>query len=107
MTAYLRKFIKWFYLFFALAAITVAVVVQAGRSFSHLLADYPQEVSSYLSDKLNAKVSIGAISAEWVGLKPMVDVRKLRIVSQADKPIIALEHARMRLDLLGSFTHAR
>jgi uncharacterized protein (TIGR02099 family) len=107
MTAYLRKFIKWFYLLFALAAITVAVVVQAGRSFSHLLADYPQEVSSYLSDKLNAKVSIGAISAEWVGLKPMVDVRKLRIVSQADKPIIALEHARMRLDLLGSFTHAR
>ena len=107
MTAYLRKFIKWFYLLFALAAITVAVVVQAGRSFSHLLADYPQEVSTYLSYKLNAKVSIGAISAEWVGLKPMVDVRKLRIVSQADKPIIALEHARMRLDLLGSFAHAR
>ena len=107
MTAYLRKFIKWFYLLFALAAITVAVVVQAGRSFSHLLADYPQEVSSYISYKLNAKVSIGAISAEWVGLKPMVDVRKLRIVSQADKPIIALEHARMRLDLLGSFAHAR
>jgi uncharacterized protein (TIGR02099 family) len=107
MTAYIRKFIKWFYLSFALAAITVAVVVQAGRSFSHLLANYPQEVSSYLSNKLNAKVSIGAISAEWVGLKPMVDVRKLRIVSQADKPIIALEHARMRLDLLGSFAHAR
>ncbi|HOY22867.1 MAG TPA: YhdP family protein [Cellvibrio sp.] len=107
MTTYIRKFIKWFYLLFALAAITVAVVVQAGRSFSHLLADYPQEVSSYLSNKLNAKVTIGAISAEWVGLKPMVDVRKLRIVSQADKPIIALEHARMRLDLLGSFAHAR
>lgn len=107
MTTYLRKCIKWFYLLFALAAITMAVVVQAGRSFSHLLADYPQEVSSYLSNKLNAKVSIGAISAEWVGLKPMVDVRKLRIVSQADKPIIALEHARMRLDLLGSFAHAR
>jgi len=107
MTTYLRKLIKWFYLLFALAAITVAVVVQAGRSFSHLLADYPQEVSSYLSTKLNAKVSIGAISAEWVGLKPMVEVRKLRIVSQANKPIIALEHARMRLDLLGTFAHAR
>jgi uncharacterized protein YhdP len=107
MTTHIRKLIKWFYLLFALTAITVAVVVQAGRSFSHLLADYPQEVSSYLSNKLNAKVSIGAISAEWVGLKPMVDVRNLRIVSHADKPIIALQHARMRLDLLGSMAHLR
>lgn len=107
MTAYVRKLIKWFYLLFALAAIVVAVVVQAGRSFSHLLADYPQELSSYLSNKLNAKVTIGAISAEWVGLKPMVDVHQLRILSQTDQPIIALEHAQMRLDLLGTFAHAR
>jgi uncharacterized protein (TIGR02099 family) len=107
MTAYVRKLIKWFYLLFALAAITLAVVVQAGRSFSHLLADYPQELSSYFSNKLNAKVTLGAISAEWVGLKPMVEVRNLRILSQADKPIIALEHAQMRLDLLGTFAHAR
>jgi len=107
MTTHIRKFIKWFYFLFALAAITVAVVVQAGRSFSHLLADYPQEVSSYFSNKLNAKVTMGAISAEWVGLKPMIDVRDLRIVSQADKPIIALQHARMRLDLLGSMLHLR
>ncbi|RYZ83251.1 MAG: DUF3971 domain-containing protein, partial [Moraxellaceae bacterium] len=107
MTIYARKLIKWFYFLFALAAITMAVVVQAGRSFSHLLAEYPQEISSYLSNKLNAKVTIGAISAEWVGLKPMVDVRNLRIVSQTDKPIIALGHAQMRLDLLGTFAHFR
>lgn len=107
MTTYVRKLIKWFYLLFALAAISMAVVVQAGRSFSHLLADYPQELSAYLSNKFNAKVSIGSISAEWVGLKPMVDVRNLRIVSQTDKPIIALGHAQMRLDILGSFAHFR
>lgn len=107
MTTYARKLIKWFYFLFALAAILMAVVVQAGRSFSHLLADYPQELSSYLSNKLNAKVTIGAISAEWVGLKPMVDVRNLHILSQTDQPIIALEHGQMRLDLLGTFAHAR
>lgn len=107
MTVYARKFIKWFYLLFAIAAISMAVVVQAGRSFSHLLAEYPQELSAYLSNKLNAKVTIGAISAEWVGLKPMVDVHDLRILSQTDKPIIALEHARLRLNLLGTFAHAR
>ncbi len=107
MTTYARKLIKWFYLLFALAAISMAVVVQAGRSFSHLLAEYPQELSGYLSNKLNAKVSIGAISAEWVGLKPMVEVRNVRILSQTDKPIIALGHGQMRLDLLGSFAHFR
>jgi uncharacterized protein (TIGR02099 family) len=107
MTTYARKLIKWFYFLFALAAISVAVVVQAGRSFSHLLADYPQELSAYLSDKLNAKVSIETISAEWVGLKPMVDIHNLSIRSQTDKSIIAVGHAQMRLDLLGTFAHAR
>jgi uncharacterized protein (TIGR02099 family) len=107
MTTYARKFVKWFYVLFAVAAITMAMVVQAGRSFSHLLAEYPKELSEYLSNKLHAKVSIGSISAEWVGLKPMVDVRQVRILSQSDQPIIALDHARMRLDLMGSFIHAR
>lgn len=107
MTTYLRKLIKWFYLLFALAAISLAVLVQAGRSFSHLLAEYPQELSTYFSNKFNAKVNIGGISAEWVGLKPMVDVRNLRIHSQNDQQIITLDHAQMRLDLLGSLAHAR
>jgi len=107
MTTYARRLIKWFYFLFALAAISMAVMVQAGRSFSHLLAEYPQEISSYLSNKFNAKVTIGAINAEWVGLKPMVDISNLRIVSQTDKPIIALDHAQMRLNLLGTFAHFR
>ncbi len=107
MTTYARKFIRWFYILFAVAAISMAVVVQAGRSFSHLLAEYPQELSKYLSNKLNAKVSMAAISAEWVGLKPTVEVKNLRILSQSDKPIMVLDHARMRLDLMGSFIHAR
>lgn len=107
MTTLVRKLIRWFYLLFAIVAISMAVIVQAGRSFSHVLADYPQELSNYLSQRLNAKVSISSISAEWVGLKPMVDVRDLRILSQTDQPIIALGKAHMRLDLLGSFLHLR
>src|SRR4051812_25818935 len=102
LTAIVRKLVKLFYILFAVAAISLAVLVQAGRSFSHLLAKYPHEVSNYLSDHLNAKVNIGSLSAEWTGLKPMIDVRDLRITSQSNQPIIALDHARMRLDLLGS-----
>lgn len=107
MTTYPRKFIRWFFLLLAIAVISLAVIVQAGRSFSHLVAEYPQELSSYFSKKLNAKVTIGAVSAEWEGLKPAVDVKNLRIQSHTDKPILALSNARMRLDLLGTFIHFR
>lgn len=107
MTTLVRKLVKWFYILVAIAVISLAVVVQAGRSFSHLLAKYPNELSNYLSHQSNAKVSIGALSAEWNGLKPMVDVRDLRITSQSDQPIIALSHAQMRLDLLDSLLHLR
>lgn len=110
MTSVLRRMVKWFYFSFAIAAIALAIVVQAGRSFSHSLAKYPQEVSRYLSEQLHAEVTIGALNAEWNGLKPMVDLHDLRIASQASdskagQQIIALEHARMRLDLLGSLRH--
>ncbi|RYY76617.1 MAG: TIGR02099 family protein [Gammaproteobacteria bacterium] len=107
MTTYASKFIKWFYVLFAVVAICMAVLVQAGRSFSHLLADYPEELGVYLSKKLQAKVSIGSINAEWTGLKPMVDVKNLRIVSHTDKPILAIADARLRLDLMDSILHAR
>ncbi|RYZ99807.1 MAG: DUF3971 domain-containing protein, partial [Moraxellaceae bacterium] len=104
-TPILRRLVKWFYILFAVSAISLALVVQAGRSFSHLLEKYPTEVGDYLSKRLNAKVKIGALKAEWKGLKPMVDVRDLRITSQSDLPIIALSHAQMQLDLLDSLLH--
>ena len=97
MTTYARKLIKWFYILFAVAAISMAVVVQAGRSFSHLLAEYPQEISRYLSNKLNAKVSMAAISAEWVGLKPTVEVKQLRILSHAVEPTAPTPEGSLRL----------
>jgi uncharacterized protein (TIGR02099 family) len=107
MTVLVRKLVKWFYFTFAIVAICIALIVQAGRSFSHLLADYVPQINQYLSYKLNAKVSIGSLSAEWKGLKPLVDIKQLQIVSQTNQPIVAFSHAHMRLDLLDSFLHAR
>jgi uncharacterized protein (TIGR02099 family) len=107
MTALVRKCVKWFYLTFAVIVICVALIVQAGRSFSHLLGNYVPHISRYLSEQLNAKVTIGSLTAEWKGLKPRVDIQQLRITSETGQPIIALSHAHMRLDLLDSFLHAR
>src|SRR6187402_3003635 len=107
MTAVLRKLVKWFYICFAVAAISLAVVVQAGRSFSHLVSEYPEQISRYFSNQFQANVSIGSLKAEWQGLKPMLDVRQLRIASQSNQPILALDHAALRLDLLDTILHAR
>lgn len=103
----LHKLVKWCYLLIALALILLAVVVQSGRSFSHLLGDYNQSIASYLSDKLNAQVDIGSIQAEWNGLKPSLVVGNFRMQSHAGQPIVAVDEARMRFDILKSLRNAR
>lgn len=103
----LHKLVKWCYLLIALALILLAVVVQSGRSFSHLLGDYNQGIAGYLSDKLNAQVEIGSIQAEWNGLKPSLVVDNFRMQSHGGLPIVTVAEARMRFDILKSLRNAR
>lgn len=107
MTRALRRLVKWFYFLIAIALILLAVLVQSGRSFSHLLGDYDDSIAAYLSTKLNAQVEIGSIEADWRGLKPGVVIQDLRIRSHADQPIIALQQARLRFDIVGSLLNFR
>ena len=107
MSRALRKLVKWSYFLVALALILLAVLVQSGRSFSHLLVEHNHSIASYLSSKLNAQVTIGQIEADWSGLKPSVVVQDLSITSQTDEPIVALKQARLRLDILNSLLNLR
>ncbi len=107
MTRALRKLVKWSYFLIALTLILLAVLVQSGRSFSHLLDGYNQGIARYFSSQLNAQVSIGQIQADWDGLKPSLVVRDFSITSQTEQPIVALKQARLRLDLLASLTNFR
>lgn len=105
MSRTFRKLVKWCYLLAAIAVILLAVLVQSGRSFSHLLGDYNQSIAAYFSSRLNAQVSIGHIESEWAGLKPSLLVQDFTIKSQDNQPIIALKQARLRLDMLESLLH--
>ena len=107
MTRALRKLVKWSYFLIALALILLAVLVQSGRSFSHLLGDYNHSIADYFSSKLNAQVAIGQIQADWDGLKPSLVIQDFSIKSQADEPIVALKQARLRLDMLESLLNLR
>jgi uncharacterized protein YhdP len=107
MTRTLRKLVKWFYFLIALALILLAVLVQSGRSFSHLLGDYNLSIASYLSTQLNAQVAIGKIEADWSGLKPSLVVKNFSINSNTNEPIVAFKQARLRLDILESLLNFR
>lgn len=107
MTRALRKLVKWSYFLVALALILLAVLVQSGRSFSHLLGDYNQSIADYFSSQLNAQVTIGQIEADWNGLKPNLVIQDFNIKSHADQPIVAFKQARLRLDMLESLLNLR
>jgi uncharacterized protein (TIGR02099 family) len=107
MTRTLHKLVKWSYFLTAILLILLAVLVQSGRSFSHLLGDYNQNIADYASSKLNAKVSIGSIEAEWNGLKPNLVIQDFSISSQADQPIATFKQAKLRLDMLESLLNFR
>lgn len=98
---------KWFYFVIAIALILLAVLVQSGRSFSHLLGDYDQSIADYFSSKLNAQVSIGSIEADWGGLKPGVVIQNFSIKSHANQPIVAIKQARLRFDIVESLLNFR
>lgn len=107
MSRALRKLVKWSYFLVALALILLAVLVQSGRSFSHLLGEHNHNIASYLSSKLNAQVTIGQIEADWSGLKPSLLIEDFSIQSQTGQHIVALQQARLRLDILDSLLNLR
>ncbi len=107
MVKVLRYLLRKFYFLLAIALISTAVLVQLGRSVFPMAGDYREPLADYLSTELNAQVNIGALSAEWEGLKPVLEISQLSILSQTDQPLLTLDGARLRLDLLRSLVNWR
>jgi uncharacterized protein (TIGR02099 family) len=107
MTRLLRRLVKWFYLLIAMMLILLAILVQSGRSFSYLLGDYQDSIAGYLSKRIEAKVTIKKIEADWKGLKPGVLLRGVKLQSLEGEDIADMDRAMLRLDILRSLTHAR
>ena len=70
----------------------LAFVVRAATPF---IADYREAVAAALGERLGAPVSVGAIQARWYGLRPLLELRELRI----GKAPQALSMRRVTLDL--------
>lgn len=74
-----RWMVRWFWRTLACVLITVAVVVQLGRSFAYLAADYRPDIETYLGDQLQAQVHIGQLQLDWPQLLPSLSIRDLQI----------------------------
>lgn len=107
MTRLLRRLVKWFYLLIAMMLILLAILVQSGRSFSYLLGDYQHTIAEYLSNRLDAKVTIQKIEADWKGLKPGVQIRGISLQSLEGEAIADIDRAMLRLDILRSLKNLR
>jgi len=68
-----------------LKSLLIAVVILWGlmallvRSATPFIADYRDELATVLGERLGAPVSIGALKAHWYGLRPLVELRDIRI----------------------------
>lgn len=107
MTRLLRRLVKWFYLLIAMMLISLAILVQSGRSFSYLLEDYQDSIAEYLSKRIEAKVTIQKIEADWKGLKPGIQLRGVKLQSIEGSEIAEMDRAMLRLDILRSLTNVR
>ncbi|HEY7885987.1 MAG TPA: DUF3971 domain-containing protein, partial [Cellvibrionaceae bacterium] len=99
MRRVLRYLLRKFYLLLAISVICLAVLVQLGRTFSYMAADYQPQLVDYISRQLQAEVSLGSVNAEWEGLQPVLDVTDIRIANYDGEQLLALDSARIRLDL--------
>jgi uncharacterized protein (TIGR02099 family) len=89
-------------LLLAVAVIALAVLVQAGRSLMPLAADYREPLAELLSQQVGGKVTLKQLQADWSGLQPVLAVQGVQVTAASGEPVLALERARFRLDIISS-----
>lgn len=82
--------------------ILLAVIVQLGRTAFPYLNDYKQHIEQALSERLNAEITLGEISASWDGLRPQISLRQLVVAGGSYKGEMFVEHASAEINLLAS-----
>ena len=102
MRRLLRYLLRKFYLLLVICVITLAVLVQLGRSFSYLVADYQPQLEAYLSQRLQGSVSFGDVHAQWEGLQPVLELAEVTLADQQGETLLSLQKAHVRLDLQAS-----
>lgn len=107
MVSVLAYLLKKFYILCAVVLITLAVVVQSGRSLFPLLERYDQELAGYLSEQLGLAVTVGRLEAHWEDLTPTLRLHQLVVDDAEGHRLLEAENLLLRLNLLSSVSQGR
>ncbi|MCP8900195.1 YhdP family protein [Gilvimarinus xylanilyticus] len=102
MRRVLRFCLRQFYLLLAFTIITLAVLVQLARSLTPLLSDYREPIAELLSEQTGTRIEIGALEAEWSGMRPLLQVDNIRVHGQGGELLLEMSEAQLSLDLIAS-----
>ncbi len=97
----IRRLVKVFWRTCALLIIGVALMVQLGRELSPLVANQRGWIEQRLSAATGAQVSLGYVTADWVGLLPTLQLGNLSITASdnSDLQPLSVDSAAIQLDL--------
>jgi uncharacterized protein YhdP len=94
--------VKRFWGLCALLLIGLAVIVIVGRELAPQVTHYRENLEAYLSEAMGVQVSIGTITANWEGLSPELEFRRVTVTSLSGERILSVDTAFAELSLLRS-----
>ncbi|QKQ26143.1 YhdP family protein [Candidatus Reidiella endopervernicosa] len=86
--------------------VLAAVAISLARWFAPHVASYRGEIESWVSHYLEQPVSIGAMTVDWRGWGPDIELKDV-VVTQRDGGTLQLKEARVGFDLLEIFSSGK
>ncbi len=79
-----RSLFKYCWYCLAILIILAAIIIQTARWLSPSIHQFKDSIERFASEQLNSNVTIGQISAEWVGLTPKISIQDLSVRHHAE-----------------------
>lgn len=93
---------RYYYYMFAMLIIALAIIIQSLRMLAPQVDRLRPSIERFLSEEINARVSIGEIQGSWYGLRPHVLVKNLAVENVDSVVGLRIGYADFTLDLLKS-----
>lgn len=96
----LRFLVRLFWTCVFSCVILFAVCVQIGRALFPMLNDHRDWLAQQASSRINGEVEIGAIEAQWQGLRPQIALIDVRVVNEEQETIFTARKFDAHVGLL-------
>jgi uncharacterized protein (TIGR02099 family) len=98
---HLRFWVRSFWGVVLFAVISLAVLVQLGRALFPVLDDYRELAEQQLSEQLGVDIRVGAIQAQWKGLRPRLTLTDVAVYN-AGETVFVIGTVTAEISLLSS-----